>query len=133
MVRILALQAVLVAMAVGEALAGGVSQVFFARRASERVGRTWDQAYHELAQDFGFYNFALAALLVVAAVDPLRNAAIIWVSTAMYVVHGVTHVLRHYGFHYGGGAAVATRPRRLDLKQGAMLLVAAALVIWLMR
>jgi len=122
------LQAVLVAIALIEGVRGGLYQVFFPRRSSEWSGRTWDPAYHELAQDFGFYNFALAGLLFVAALDPARYAPLLWVVVALYLVHGATHLLRHFGIYYGGGARVPTRPPRLDLKQGANLLFAAALV-----
>jgi hypothetical protein len=125
-VRLVLLRAVLLVAAVFEAAVGGVSQIFFARRASLREGRGYDPAFHGLMQDFGFYNLAIATLLCVAAVDPARHRSMIAIAIGLYLVHGTTHVLRYLGLYYGGETPLPTRPRERELKQGALLLAGAA-------
>ena len=124
-IRLNVLRGILILMAVGEGLLGGVSQVFFARRSSEREGRPYDPAYHAVMQDFGFYHLAFAALFGLAAFDPKGSTTVIAVAIAFYAVHGMTHILRYFGLYYGGGTPIPTRPRQIDWQQGLTLIAAA--------
>jgi hypothetical protein len=119
--RLQFLRAVLVLMAAGEGLAA-VAQVFFARSFGEKNGRPYEPAYHGVVQDFGFYNFAMALLFGLAALDPTRSTGVIGVGIALYAMHGLTHVLRYLGLYYGGETPIPTRPRRLELRDAATLL-----------
>lgn len=92
-VRTAVLQGILVLAALGEALLGGFSQVFRARHMSTQTGRPYSPAYRGVVQDFGFYNFATALLLGLAARDPAGNVLLIGVLVALYAVHGGTHLL----------------------------------------
>jgi hypothetical protein len=90
------------------------------------------RAYHGVVQDFGFYNLAVALLLVLCALDPTRNSAVLIGAITLYAVHGGTHLLRWFGRYYGGEAAIATRPRQFELRDALPLLVAlAALLLFL--
>lgn len=122
------LRLVLLAMALGEAVGGGL-QVFRARRMSTSTGRPYDPAYHGVVADFGLYNLAMAALLVLCARDPLRNVAILRVAMALYAVHGATHLLRYFGVYYGGETRVPTRPARFELRDALPLLAALAALL----
>ena len=124
-IRLNVLRGILILMALGEGLLGFVSQVFYARRSAEREGRPYDPAYHDVMQDFGFYNLAFGLLFGLAALDPMRSGIVIGVAIAFYTIHGVTRVCRYFGVYYGGGRPVPTRPRRLDLQQGLILLAGA--------
>lgn len=119
------LRAVLLFMAAGEG-AGAFAGIFLARRMAEPTGRPYDPAYHGVRQDFGFYNLAMTILFVLCAVDPARNAAVLTGAIVLYAVHGGTHLLRYVGIYYGGETAVATRPRHMELRDAAPLLVALA-------
>src|SRR5262245_11375668 len=123
-----ALRAVLVLMALGEG-AGAFVGMFLARRMAAPTGRPYDPAYHGVRQDFGFYNLAMALLLVLCAFDPERNAVVLTGAVVLYAVHGGTHLLRYLGVYYGGETAVATRPRHMELRDAAPLLVALAGVL----
>jgi hypothetical protein len=124
------LRLVLLVMAGGEG-AGAFMQVFRARRMSALTGRPYDAAYHGVVQDFGFYNSAVAVLLVLCAIDPAGNCVVLWGAMLLYALHGGTHLLRYLGLYYGGETAIATRPRHFELRDGLPLLVAlAALVLF---
>jgi hypothetical protein len=118
------LRALLILTAVGEALAF-VSNSLRPRRFAEQCGRPYDPAYHGVMQDFGFYNLAFALLLLLAAFDPPRYAMVIGVVVASYVIHAGTHVLRYFGFYFGGGDPIPTRPKTFELRDGLQLLVPA--------
>jgi hypothetical protein len=122
-VRLLGLRVVLLLMAAGEA-SGAFIGIFRARRMAELTGRPYDPAYHGVRQDFGFYNLAMAVLFVLCAVAPERNAVVLPAAITLYGVHGTTHLLRYFGFYYGGETPVATRPRDLELRDALPLLVA---------
>jgi hypothetical protein len=124
--RLRMLRALLLVLALAEALLGFVPQAFYPRRACEREGRPYDPAYHGVVQDFGFYNLAFASLFIFAALDPGRSGAVIAVAIGLYALHGLTHVLRSFGIYYGGGTSLPTRPPALELDQGLMLLAGAA-------
>jgi hypothetical protein len=100
-VRLTLLKVILVLTAVGEALAF-VSNAFRPRRFAERNGRPFQPAFHGVMQDFGFYNLAFAALLAMAALDPRSHSGLLGVITASYFVHALTHILRYFGFYFGG-------------------------------
>ncbi len=119
------LRAVLLLMAAGEA-AGAYAGMFMARRMAASTGRPYDPAYHGVRQDFGFYNLATALLLVLCAVDPDRNAVVLTGAIVLYAVHGGTHLLRYLGIYYGGETPIPSRPRHLELRDAAPLLVALA-------
>jgi len=120
-----ALRTVLVLTAAAEAMAGFM-HVFRARRMAERAGRPYAAAYHGVMQDFGFYNLAMALLLALCALEPGRNIVILRVAIALYAVHGATHVLRYFGYYYGGETPIPTRARHLELRDGLQLVVALA-------
>lgn len=118
------LRLVLVGMALGEAL-GAFLQIFRARLSAPLNGRTYSPDYHDVQQDFGFYNLAFAILFTLAALEPERNSGLIAVAILFYAIHGVTHLLRYLGLYYGGGGPLATRPRRLELRDALVLLTPA--------
>jgi len=122
------LQSVLILTAMAEAMAGFM-YVFKARRMAERAGRPYAPAYHGAMQDFGFYNLTMALLLTLCAADLAKNAVVLWAAVALYAVHGGTHVLRYFGFYYGGETRIPTRPRDLELRDGLQLVVALAAMI----
>ncbi len=124
-IRLVALRVVLILLALGEGVLGGVSQVFYPQRSAEREGRDYNAGYHGVMQDFGFYNVAFALLYGVAAFDPRRNLAVIEVGIFLLVVHGATHVARYFGIYYGGGEPLPSRPARRELSQGLTLLAGA--------
>lgn len=126
--RLQFLRVALLLMAVGEGTAA-VLQVFFAPSFGARNGRPYDPAYHGVTQDFGFYNFAMALLFALAAFDPTSSAGVIRVGIALYAIHGGTHLLRYFGLYYGGETPVATRPRRLELRDGLTLMPALAAML----
>src|SRR5262249_30980659 len=95
-VRLVILRGVLLLTAAAEAMAGGM-YVFRARGMVERAGRPYAAAYHGVMQDFGFYNLAIALLLVLCATDPERGRVVLIAPIALYAVHGATHVLRYFG------------------------------------
>jgi hypothetical protein len=119
--RSILLRAVLVLTAVGEALAF-FSNAFRPRQFAEQNGRPYHSAFHGVMQDFGFYNLAFAGLLVLAALDPPGSRGLLGVLVASYLVHALTHVLRFFGFYFGGGHSIPTRPRALELRDGLQLL-----------
>jgi hypothetical protein len=127
-IRRAALCVVLVSMAGGEGLAAFML-VFRARSMAAMAGRPYAAAYHGLAQDFGFYNLAMAALLTLCAVDPDRNGGVLPVAIGLYALHGGTHVLRYLGLYYGGETPIPTRPRHLELRDALPLLVAVVAVL----
>lgn len=120
-----ALRAVLLATAVAEATAGAM-YVFRAPRMAERAGRPYAIAYHGVMQDFGFYNLAMALLLVQCALDPAGGIGILWTAMLLYAVHAATHALRYGGWYYGGEAPIPTRRRGLELRDALQLAVALA-------
>ena len=124
-VRLNVLRAILLLAAAGESL-GGCLGIFRPRWFAERNGRPYDPAYDGVSQDFGFYNLAFALLFALAALDPMRSTAVIAVAIASYSVHGVTHIFRYFGFYYGGGTPIPTRPQQIELQQGLELIAAAA-------
>src|SRR5262245_23700110 len=87
------LRIVLLLTAAGEGFAA-VANMLRAPQFAERNGRPYDPAYHGMMQDFGFYNLAVAALLVASAVDPVRNLPALGAIIGLYLIHGLTHVLR---------------------------------------
>jgi hypothetical protein len=123
-----ALRAVLVLMASGELLAA-VMLVFRARRMADLAGRVYSASYHGLVQDFGFYNFAVALLLILCAVDPERNRVVLPVAVVLYGLHGGTHLLRYFGLYYGGETSIPTRPARMELRDALPLLAGLAGVL----
>ncbi len=123
--RLKALRTVLVLMAAAEGMAGFM-YVFRARRMAERAGRPYAPAYHGVMQDFGFYNLAMALLLALCALEPGRNIVVLRATIALYAVHGGTHVLRYFGYYFGGEARIPTRARRLELRDALQLVVALA-------
>ena len=122
--RLAILRSILILAAAGEALAS-VAAVFCPRWFSERGGRKYDPAYHGVLQDFGFYNFGFAFLLVASAVHPVTANGILMAVIAVYFVHGGTHVARFLGAYYGGGEPIPTRPRALEMRDGLQLIAAA--------
>ena len=120
-----AFQAVLLLMAAGEGM-GAYVGVFRARQMAEPTGRPYDPAYHGVRQDFGFYNLAIALLLVLCAANPERNVVILPAVILLYAVHGGTHLLRYLGLYYGGETPIPTRPRHFELRDALPLLVALA-------
>jgi len=113
------LQAVLLSIALGE-LGGGLTQAFLTRSLFDRAGRPYHSGHHGVVQDFGLYDLAMAAILLVVASRPEAYAAILYIVTALYAFHGIVHVLR-----YKGVVAGADPNQELDLRQGLPLLVAA--------
>jgi hypothetical protein len=67
----------------------------------------------------------VALLLALAAFDPEKHTAVIGVAIASYTVHGMTHILRSFGWYYGGGAPIPSRPQQFELRDGLQLLAAA--------
>ena len=128
-IRLGALRAVLVLLALGEGMLGAIPQIFRPQRAAEREGRAYNAGYHGVMQDFGFYNLAFALLYGAAALDPHRNVAVIVVAISLLVVHGATHVARYFGIYYGGGTPIPARPARRELEQGLILIAGAAALI----
>ena len=118
------LRAILILAALGESLAF-VSYELRPRQFSEQCGRPYDPAYHGVMQDFGFYNFAFALLLGLAALDPPSSRITICVVVATYVVQGTTHIFRYLGFYVGGGHPIPTRPQGFELRDGLQLAVPA--------
>jgi hypothetical protein len=117
--RGLVLQAVLLSIALGE-LGGGLTQAFLTRALFARAGRPYQSGHHGAVQDFGFYDLAMAAIVLLVAWRPETYAAILYVVIALYALHGGAHVLR-----YTGVVAGADPNQELDLRQGLPLLVAA--------
>jgi hypothetical protein len=128
--RLLALRVVLLAMAAGEAL-GGFTQVFRAQRMSRFTGRPYDPAYHGVVADFGLYNLAMALLLALAALDPVRDVFVLRVAIVLYAAHGGTHLLLWLGVYYGGETRIPTRPPRAELRDALPLLAALAAMLLL--
>ena len=122
-IRVGALRGILLLAALGEGL-GGFFQVFRARQMTGLTGRPYDPGYHGVVQDFGFYNFAIALLFGLAALDPSENRVAVGVGISLYAVHGVTHILRYLGFYFGGETPVPTRPREMELRDGMPVLAA---------
>ncbi len=122
-IRIHVLRVVLILSALGEAV-GGFFQVFRARHMSSVTGRPYDPAYHGVVQDFGFYNFAVALLFGLAALDPAANTVAISLGVVLYAVHGGTHVLRSLGIYYGGETRIPGRSPATELRDGLPLVAA---------
>jgi len=122
------LRVVLAFTALGEALAF-VSNAFSPRSFAEQNGRPYQPAFHGVMQDFGFYNLAFAGLLALAAIDPAGNRGILGVVVGSYLMHALTHILRYFGIYFGGGHAIPTRPRALELRDGLQLIAPALGII----
>jgi hypothetical protein len=119
--RLSILRLVLLASALGEAVGGSLG-IFWPRWFAEQNGRTYDPAYHGVSQDFGFYNLTTALLFTLAAVDPKRLVGVVAALTALYAVHGVSHIFRYFGLYYGGGGPIPTRSQQAELRDGLTLL-----------
>lgn len=83
-----ALQVLLMLLAVGEGLAG-FFYVFSARRMAERSGRSYHPAYHGVRQDFGFYNLGTAFLFALCATDPARNVVVLQAASVFSGLHAI--------------------------------------------
>lgn len=118
------LRGVLILAAIGEGL-GAVANVLRPRWFAERNGRPYAPAYHGVSQDFGFYNLGFALLFGVAACDPLGAVSVIAIASVVYVIHGLTHVLRYFALYYGDGTPMPTRPQVFEMRDGLQLLAAA--------
>lgn len=81
--------------------------------------------YHGVSQDFGFYNAAIALLLVLAAIEPTRSGVVMPVAIALNLIHGITHVFRYSELYYGDGTRIPTRPQAFEMRDGLQLLAAA--------
>ncbi len=92
---------------------------------AERNGRPYAPDYHGVSQDFGFYNLGFALLFGLAASDPLASVNVIAIASVVYVIHGLTHVLRYFGLYYGDGTPIPTRPQAFEMRDGLQLLAAA--------
>lgn len=124
--RVHVLRGILALVGLGEG-AAAIAYIFNARHFSERNGRAYSAVYHGMMQDFGFYNLAIALLCMLTAIDPVANVAGIWVILVLYAVHGVTHLLRYFGFFYGGESP--NRPREFESSDALPLIVALAGVV----
>jgi hypothetical protein len=120
-----ALRTVLLLTAAAEGTAGFM-YVFRARRMAERSGRPYAATYHGVMQDFGFYNLTMALLFALCALEPGRNIVILRAAIVLYAVHGATHVLRYFGYYYGGETRIPTRAPGLELRDALQLIVALA-------
>jgi hypothetical protein len=122
--RLGVLRGIVILLAAGEAL-GGSFAVFRPRWFAERNGRPYDPAYHGVSQDFGYYHLAFALLFGFAAYDPKRSTTFLAVAATFYAIHGGTHVLRYFGWYYGGGTPIPTRAQQLEMRDGLTPLAGA--------
>lgn len=114
------LRGLLIVTALFEALAF-LSYELRPQKTVERSGRPYHPGYHGILQDAGFNNLAIALLLALAAIDPIRSRVSIGVIVACYVVHATAHVLRYFGIYFGGGHPIPTRPQAFELRDGLQL------------
>src|SRR5262245_32160636 len=117
--RVDVLRAVLLFIAFGE-LAGGLSQALLTRQLFARAGWPYHAAHHGNVQDFGFYDLAMTAILVLIAVAPDRYGPILVAVIALYALHGTAYVIRFRRALASGDADAGAH-----LRLGLPLLVAA--------
>jgi len=114
---------VILVLIVAAELLGAIGQGLLTRSLFERQGRPDHPLHRGTAQDFSFYNLAMAIALLLAALDPVRNSVVINVYVLLSCTHGAAHLIRF--------ARSAWADRGADIRQGLPLLVAAlALVLF---
>ncbi len=93
--RLLVLRTLLVLLAAFEAWTG-FPQLLSARRFIAANGWPDHRVYHAVLQDAGVYNLGWAAAFALAALDPVRNAAILQAGVFLFLLHASAHFLRYF-------------------------------------
>ncbi len=118
--RMLILRGVLILFCGFEFIVGGL-QAFTTARFMDSRGWSERKPYFGFVQDLGLYQLSFGLAFLIAAIDPARYVAIIYIGSFLYFLHGFVHVSRYLGALRGRSTYFDPKEFELRLGQGFFL------------